>query len=86
MKRLFTIKQIANLLELGFHFKCIRENQQIIEFYRENGVFYTVIDKYSVYPLKKDAVDIAEIIYASKHYVFSNVKDMLPLLVENIEN
>ncbi|MFX1296466.1 MAG: hypothetical protein ACFFD2_16625 [Promethearchaeota archaeon] len=86
MKRLLTIKKIANLLELGFYFKCIRENQQIIEFYREDGIFYTVIDKYSVYPLQKDAIDIAEIIYSSKHYVFSNAKDMLTLLIENADN
>lgn len=86
MKRLLTIKKIANLLELGFYFKCIWENQQIIEFYREDGIFYTVIDKYSVYPLQKDAIDLAEIIYSSKHYVFSNAKDMLPLLIENADN
>ncbi len=86
MKRLFSIKQITNLLELGFYFKCIMENQEIIDFYLEDGIFYAVIDKYSVYPLEKSATDISEIIYASKHYVFSNDKDMLVPLINSFEN
>ncbi len=85
MKRLFSIKQITSLLELGFYFKCIKENQEIIDFYLEDGIFYLEIDKYSVYPLEKSAIEIAEIIYASKHYVFSNDKDQLIPLVNNLE-
>ena len=81
MNRFLTIKKIANLLDLGFYFKCIMENNDIIYFHSEDGIFYIIIDKYFEYPLEKDTEDIAEIIYSSKEYVFSNSKDMLTFLM-----
>ena len=85
MVRFFNIRKISQLLELGFHFKCIRPREGEIELYKDSGIFYVALDKFRVFPLKKDAEEIAEIIYSSDYYVFSNSKDSLPELSENYD-
>jgi len=82
MERFLNIKKIVNLLELGFYFKCIRPHHGELDFYKKNGTFYVVLDKFREYPLKKDVEEIANIIYTSDYYVFANLKESLPDMID----
>ena len=80
--RFLNIRKIIELLELGFHFKCIRPREGEIDIYKDDGVFYVALDKFRVFPLKKDVEEIAEIIYSSDYYVFSNINESLDELIK----
>jgi len=82
MIRYFNIRKIVELLELGFHFKCIRPREGEIEIYKDDGTFFVALDKYRIFPLKKDAEELADIIYASDYYVFSNSNESLDELIK----
>ena len=68
MFRYFNIRKIVELLELGFHFKCIRPREGEIEIYKDDGTFFVALDKY--------------LIYASDYYVFSNSNESLEELIK----
>ena len=82
MVRFLNIRKIVDLLELGFRFKCIRPQEGELEIYKDNGTFYVALDKYRIFPLKKDAEELAEIIYSSDYYVFSNISESLDDLIK----
>jgi hypothetical protein len=81
MFRFFNIKKIVELLELGFHFKCIRPREGEIEIFKDEGTFHVALDRFRVFPIKKNVEEIAEIIYSSEYYVFSNSNEILPELI-----
>ena len=81
MERFLNIKKIVNLLELGFYFKCIRPNHGEIDFYKKKGTFYVVLDKFTEHPLDKDVEEIANLIYTSEYYTFSNIKESVPKII-----
>lgn len=85
MVRFLNIRKITELLELGFHFRCIRPQEGEIEIYKDNGTFYVALDKFRIFPLKKDAEELANIIYSSEYYVFSNTNEILSELIEDYD-
>jgi hypothetical protein len=82
MFRFLNIKKIVELLELGFHFKCIRPREGEIEIYKDNGTYHVALDRFRVFPIEKNVEEIAEIIYSSEYYVFSNINDSLEELIK----
>ena len=80
--RFLNIRKIIELLELGFHFRCIRPQEGEIDIYKDDGTYYVALDKFRVFPLKKDVEEIAEIIYSSDYYVFSNINESLDDLIK----